>query len=500
MSIRIVSRETVQERRIELKIKFTAVILLLSFALTLIGCENVEYIEKTNSDEESKTIYEQLDEELPDLNIGENGEVTEQDFVIATNDSSVFYNEEATSGSISKAIENRNVFLNDKYGAKVITKQVKTSELTNELKNALESGVSYCDMVCVSSKDTVKLYTAGLLGDMNKLPDFNAENAYFDEKNAKSLATNSTLYLLPDPTVQVYEEAYVLFFNRELVNTVAGKDPESLVLQGKWTWDSFNETARASASAVYNKSAADIDTDIFAFAAVNSEENYGTVLWVSTGNKLIGNTYKNPVSLSMTADEITSVAEILRKSYNSRGKYPLSGSDAITAFEGGRLAILSNKLSYFYSLRDGSGSGDNYGILPMPKLSEEQSDYHCLVSSDARVISIPKTVESQSDDRKRFISAVISATCAAGRTTVRKAFINEHIITYMNNNTETVVLETIIDSVTFDFANVYGSAISEIRRPTTSTINDYIDFGSGISNSISMYISAFNKYCEENFG
>ncbi len=482
-----------------MKIKLTALILLLSLTFALIGCENVDYIEKNTSSEESKTIYEQLEEDLPDLNDGTDGEVVEQDFVIATNDSSVFYNEEATSGSISKAVENRNVFLNDKYGAKVITKQVKSTELTNALKTALESGVSYCDMVCVSAKDTVKLYTAGLLGDMNTLPDFNVENAYFDEKNAKSLATNSTLYLLPDPTAQVYEEAYVLFFNRELVNTVGGKDPESLVLQGKWTWDRFNETARASASAVYNKSAADINNDIFAFAAVHADGSYGTVLWTSTGNKLIGNTYKNPVNLSMSVDEITSVAEVLRKSYNSRGKYPLSGSDAINAFESGRLAMLSNKFSYYYSLRDGNGGGSNYGVLPMPKLNDEQKDYHCLVSSDARVISIPKTVENQSNERKRFISVVISATCAAGRTTVKKAFMNDHIVTYMNNNTETVVLETIIDSVTFDFANVYGSAISEIRRPTTTTINDYIDFGSGISNSISMYIGAFNKYCEQNF-
>ena len=492
-----VSRETKEVFNLKINIKFILLAVLLSFSL--FSCENVEYIERSEQPEESKNIYEKLEEDLPDLNDGTNGEVVEQDFVIATNDSKVFYNEESVSTSLSKAVENRNMFLNDKYGAQVVVKQVKSTALTNALKESLESGIPYCDMICVSAKDSVKLYSAGLLGDMNKLPDFNVESPYFDSENAKSLATNSSLYLLPDETAQVYEKANILFFNRKLVNEIAGKDPESLVMQGKWTWDAFNEAARASASAVYNKSAADVNSDIFAFSSVISKSSFGTIMFASTGNKLIDNTYKNPVGITMTEDNITSVAQTLRKYFNTRGRYPLDGGDAINAFKEGRLAFLSNTLDYYYSLRTGNGEGSDYGVLPMPKLNEEQKDYYCLVSTDARVFSIPKTVESASDEKKHFVSAVISATVASGRTTVKKAFMNDHIVLYMNNNTETVVFETILNSITFDFANVYGSAISQIRKPTNDAINDYIEFGSSIPKTINMFLSAFNQYCGENF-
>lgn len=474
--------------------------LLILFATVLFaGCENVEYLESSSPEEESENFYQQLENDLPSLNNGEDGEIIEQKFTIATDKKSIFYNEESNAGSISKAVEQRNTFLMDKYGANITVNEISADKLASQLKTAIESDSKYCDMIAIAAGETVSLYTAGLLADMNTLPDFSAESAYFDANNAKSLATNSTLYLLPDPTAQFYDDVYVYFFNRDLVNTVGGKDPESLVMQGKWTWDAFNEAARASAPAVYNKASADIAVDTFGFGAYYAEGTYPLVIWSSTGKKLIDNTYKNSIGLSMTVDEISSVAQGLVKYYNSRGKYPLDGNDAMNAFESGRLAFFCNKLSYFYALRDGTTSGSNYGFLPMPKLNEEQNGYYCLASTDARVFSVPKTIENESSERKRFVSVVIQATCAAGRQTINKAYLNHYIGTYLNNNAETVMLQTIMNSVTFDFATVYGSKISAIRRASTTAVADYLDFGSGLGNSIASGLPALNKYSEENF-
>ncbi len=492
-----VSRETI-ERRMFLK-KIIAILLLILTVVLAVGCENVEYLESSAPEEESKNIYEQLENQLPSIETDENGEVIKQKFTIATDEKSVFYNEETASGSVSKAVAKRNDFLFDKYGAEITVYEASANEITQNLKTALESGVEYCDMICLSAKNTVKLATAGFLYDMNTLPNFNIENAYFDPNNAKVLATNSTLYLLPDPTAQIYDELYVTFFNRNLVNETAGKDPESLVMQGKWTWDAFHETAKASAPDVYNKSSSDIVTDTFGFGAYYGEGVYPYVVWASTGEKLVNNTYKNPVSLSLTAEYITDVCKNLVKAYNTRGRFPLDANDAMSAFESGRLAFFNNKLSYFYALRDGSGKGSEYGILPMPKHSEEQGAYYSLASTDARVFSAPRTLQNADEKRRAFVSAVIQATCAAGRVTVHDAYIAHFIGQYLNNNAETVMLQTIIDSATFDFAHVYGSVISEIRRPTTDAISDYIDFGSAVGSSISRTIAGFNKYCEENF-
>ena len=478
------------------KIILTFLAFLLAFGA--IGCENVEYIENS-ADSSSENVYDKIEQEVPTLDPDENGELRTQKFIIATDKKNVFWQDEENPGSVSKAIEKRNDFLFDKYGAEIQVLEMTYTNLSNAIIKSLQSDLDPFDMIAVSAKETVKLYVAGLLGDMNTLPEFNIENAYFDANNAKSVATNSTLYLLPDPTAQYYEELYTMFFNRDIVEKTAGKDPESLVMQGLWTWDSFNEIARASAPGVYAGSTADLTTDTFAFGAYYSENTLPLVMWTSTSNKMIDNSYKNPVKLSMSADQVKGIASALQKTYNSRGRFPLEGEEAANAFLDGRLAFLVHKFGYFYKLRDGAKAGENYGFLPIPKASETQTSYNSLASSDARVLSIPKTVENDDDARKKFVSAVISATCAAGRETVKNAFVNEHIALYLYDNEETVMLQTICESATFDFATVYGSVIGEIRRPTTTAISDYIEFGSALNTSIGSALSAFNKYSQEKF-
>lgn len=473
--------------------------MLLSMLLFAVSCENVVYQESSASDDESKSVFEEFEDLLPPAQTDENGEVIRQTFTVVTDKKNVFYNEEAASGTLEKAVEDRNNFLFDKYGAEIVAKEVDPSKVAAEIKSTLEAGMSYCDMLCLSAKTTAKLYTSGLLYDMNTLPDFNIESAYFDENISKSLATNKTLYILPDASAQVYDEINMLFFNRELVNKTAGKDPESLAMQGKWTWDAFNETARAAAPEVYKKSSADIALDTFGFGMYYGAGTYSYVMWTSTGEKVIGNTYKNNVGLSLETAYMTEVSKTLASNYNSCGAYPLDANEAMTAFENGRLAFFSNKLSYFYALRDGTKKGEEYGILPMPKHSEGQNGYYSLVSNDARVISVPLTMVTSTESRARFASSVIQATCAASKTTVKKAYVAQFIVQYLNNNVETVMLEAIIDSATFDFAYVYGSAASEIRRTTVDALTDYIEFGSSINSSVNRTIDAFNKYCNEKF-
>ena len=480
-----------------MKKRILALLAALIFTFLAVGCENVEYIEpSSSSEEESVDIYDKLESELPDLNSGEGNPSEQITFTIITNSKGAFYAEETNSAAINKVFADRDDFLRSKYNAKVEVIEVDENKVASELKAAITSGISYGDLLALSGKTTVSLYTAGLLTDMNTLPDFTVETPLFDEKYAKSLATNSTLYLLADPTAMFYEDAYVYFYNRDLVTSA---DPESLVLQGKWTWDAFNEIARASAPKVYDKVTADLNNDIFAFGAYHLEGTYPLVMWSGCGNKLMDNTYKNSVGLSMEVDNITAIASDLMNSYNSRGKFPSSGNPASNAFQNGRLAFFCNKLDYFYTLRDGTDKGSNFGILPIPKYNEQQNGYNCLVGSDARVFSVPKTVNDDSEADKRFVSAVISAICASGNSTIPKAFVNHHVGFYLNTNNETLMLQTIVDSATVDFATVYGSGITEIRLATTAAIVDYLDIGSGLANSIRYAREAFESYCSRNF-
>ncbi len=473
--------------------------MLMSFSV--LGCENVDYNTSSQSqnEETSIDIYEQLESEMPDISLGE-GEVLEnQSFTILTNDVSVYMDSEKQPGTINNVIADRNYFLRSKYGAEIMAVKATENEIINGIKTAIESGTQYCEMLSLPANVTVKLYIAGLLEDMNTLPDFNVENAYFDANVSKSLATNSSLYLLPDPTNLYFDEVYTMFFNRDLVLNSGAENPETLAAQGKWTWDKFNETVKTAAADVYNKSIPDLNTDTFGFGAYYKEDDYPMVMWTSCGQKIVDNTYKKPVQFSMSVDSIVTVAEKLMKGYNVNARLPLEGNGAAATFESGRLVFFVNKLDYLYALRDGSDSGSEYGMLPMPKYTEEQSDYACLVDTDARVISVPKTLKNANESKRRYVSLIISATCASGRTTIKKAYLQYNIAQYLMDNSEAVMLEKIIDSATFDFTFVYGESISAVRRATTTPLTDYLNLGLVLPSAINRAISSFNEYSKTNF-
>jgi hypothetical protein len=121
------------------------------------------------------------------------------------------------------------------------------------------------------------------------------------------------------------------------------------------------------------------------------------------------------------------------------------------------------------------------------------------MDNDARVLSIPKTLEKRSDDAKKYVGKVISALSYSSREPLKKAFVDYHVAQYLNNNDETLLFTEILESVTLDFGTVYGSGIRELRNILYVPVNDYLSFGSAIRNSFARYMNPFKRYLAENF-
>lgn len=490
------------------------VIALITAMLLVTACANVTYDEEFTDTppQNSGDIYEQLENSLPTLDYSdESGEdapiLPEREFTVFTDEPTAFVSSETDAGVINGVVGKRNDFLLEKYGALVVSKQVDPKKVSSELKAAIESGAEYCDMLAISGKISANLALSGLLTDFNTLPGFDAKSSYFDSANATELATNSTMYLLPDVTALYYEDTYAMFYNRNLLKNAGCEDPEALVMKGQWTWDKFLEMSKA-ASEVYDKSISDIENDIFAYAAFaekydDSKMNttYPLVMWASAGYKIIGDSYKNPVGYSASAQELEDNAKGLKKYFDTKGRYPFEGDTAIKSFEKGKLVFFCNTLSYIHNLRSTSNAnkGTQYGFLPLPKKNAEQERYYCLTDADARVLSVPATVADNSENSRKFVSYVISAQCAIGRETVEDAFVANYITDFFHNNSEAYMFKTICASATFDFGNVFDSVHRHFRKGSTSAIREYFEFGSDFSNSINLAVKNFEDFNAKNF-
>lgn len=481
--------------------KKIAAALLLVLMIFAIGCENVKYPDESGTESGGTQISrDDLESRLPSYapESSDGGEAYEI-FNIFASDTTPFYQEETTPGVISALIEQRNEYIKERYRVEVEVTKYDAPDLVNEIKLASQADIPPCDLISLPADKAVLLYVNGALGDMNSLPGFDISESWFDKRNGASLATNSTLCILPDPACLYYDDIYTMFYNRDLLANSGAESPETLAAQGKWTWDAFNECVAHAAAGVISRGSGDVEKDVFGFTAYYTDKHYPLVMWESCGEKMVDNTYKNEVKLNLEMSRIVEIAKFLNNSYNSRAKSTQSGNEAAASFEAGRLAFFCNKLEYLYALRDGSGKGSEFGFVPMPKYSEEQSDYYCLVDTSSLVMCVPKSMDGATEQQRRRACAVISSICGFAGDDLRDAYVSDMIAKYLTNNAEAVSLDLICESASYDFAFTYGTGITAVLDATVAPIYDYLDFGSWIENSINIWLDDFNKYCEANF-
>ncbi|MBO4452753.1 MAG: extracellular solute-binding protein, partial [Clostridia bacterium] len=348
-----------------MKRSITAFLLAALAVICLCSCENTSIKENTSAAAPvSADPYEEVSGILPEpAEVSETSEGAKASYTctVITNDRTVYFSDETAPTAFDRSISERGDFLLERYNISVVVEERNYSEVSKGIKNALDSGLSYCDLLSLPQSDTVKLYLAGLLYDMNTLPSFDPQSEIFDSNHALQLATNSTFYMIPDESAMVYDDLNVVFFNRETVSS-AGYDPEALVQSGEWTWDKFSEIA---------KSVSDVSAGKYGFACYYDGEEFTYPMWMSIGRHVVKDTYKNKVKMTMSADTMLDLTDRLLKHYDTKYIYPKVGDDAAKAFETGNSAFIFHKLRYLYGLRDGSDRGSEYGFLP---IVIEQSD------------------------------------------------------------------------------------------------------------------------------
>ena len=121
----------------------------------------------------------------------------------------------------------------------------------------------------------------------------------------------------------------------------------------------------------------------------------------------------------------------------------LSFRDNLSALIPGTLDMTVN---YF---RERKGE---YGILPYPKLDEEQDDYKNIVDGYHAALAIPKTISDP-----EFVGIITEALNAESNKIVFPAYYEVALkVKYAHDDESVQMLDKIVNSRVFDFGYVYG--------------------------------------------
>lgn len=460
---------------------------LLGISILLCGCANTVMPPKGGS-ESSKTTSDKIDElvdRLPE-GIGLLG----QTLTVLTPEKDKFVYDESAAGTVKNMVKQRAEVLEAAYQMKLTAKKVKESVILDTLKEAAQSGTPAGDLLCFSAKTTVKLQEAGLLADLMTLPYFDIELAASDKDGIRELTFGNALYLLPDPSALPYEETYALFYNRDLARAAGIALPEETVKAGNWTAEALRACSEAIAYDVMHKSSFDFATDTFGLGCTDNTGLLPDLLRTGAGIRLFESRGGTLAFLSDYASLKEQSAGI-KALYDSASHYPKDGADPREAFENGRLGFYIEKIPYLFTLF--RSCTFDYGILPLPKQKAADA-YRSPLSTDACVFSVPLLREEPG-----VAGLGLTGICATGGDTIREAELTTLLTLYSSDNDQSVMLDLLLRSASFDFGTVYGSVHSPVYGLGTGLFSEVFAKGAQFRNEINEKMKAFTKFVSANF-
>ena len=244
-----------------------------------------------------------------------------------------------------------------------------------------------------------------------------------------------------------------MFFNKEIAAEYDMPDHYQMVRDGKWTYDTFLKQARMVSIDVNGDGKMDYN-DKTGYAG-DLTESLGNIPF-AVGIQLTKYT-DDGLQLNFWSDKLL---EVFNKTYDyfldpsvSQG-YFRHYADVGQGFgEGLALYTISN-VNGMVNLRD---SDVEFGVVPMPKYDESQSEYRCYVWAPS--VCVPTTIL-----RPELVGAALEQF-AYESVPVTNAYIEDLIRGKSTRDTETLeMLDIIYDSQVLDIGGTYLGFDSNFRK------------------------------------
>ncbi len=326
-----------------------------------------------------------------------------------------------------------------------------------ELEQILLAGEEY-DIALAASNASIRRGNDYLFQDMSKSKYLDFEKPWWslDSMEAISLDGKKIRYLVGDIAINSYFWATSTYFNKTLYENTFGSadDLYQLAIDGGWTYDKLMELVEAGANDVDGNGSLEV-TDVYGFLADVSSVFY--FMDHSTDlDRLVRGENGVPV-VQYDIDRASAMLDkMLKLVYETPGAY--YGADLHKTnpglFTAGHVLFVFAQL-YNSSLPEYRSMQDDYGILPMPKIDEQQTEYRSFITDSATYVTVPITCS-----RPDVIGGVLEALCSESHRSVLEVFYEIALkAKYSRDSYSGQVIDIIKASTTKSFLYEYDSVV-----------------------------------------
>lgn len=382
---------------------------------------------------------------------------------------------EGEENNLSKAKYERYKMLNKKYGVNVIVTTANNVEtIYTELKDSVNSGMYYADLLLLPSGETGRFYAAGYLLNIMSLPYVSLDEPYFDKQSVLQSTAGYRVYAAAGEATKNPDYINGVFFNTTIAQCLNMGDPYEIVRKGDWTWDVYRAMAKAAAYDINGAA-----TGKSGHGAQSGDRTYSDMVFGSSGLKYVDTGWGRQPAVNEPGDRQAKIADIIYSLLYGDKTY-FKGDKSLDTFAAGDMLFYMGKLSTIYDI---SSSTARWGILPLPKTDVEQSAYSSAVSSEMPVFAVPSNNSKLSET-----GIVLQSLNAASY-----GYLTDEYITYSMNHTvrdngTLNMIDIIANTTSWDFALVFGSGYTSLGKATYdalySSINSKYSYRTFYNNNI----------------
>lgn len=330
---------------------------------------------------------------------------------------------------------------------------------SNSIMNMVMAGDDVADCIILEGLAFASTLPKGLLRDLNEISTLDLEASWWDQNASASLSLGGKLYgAVGDISPMGLLAANCVYVNRALLNTVGLDDPTEYVNSGKWTYDMMEQMGRAVAN--------DVNGD----GVMNEEDIFGLdsepIGYIAVGSCGVTYTSKDGNDMPILAlDQERAIAAVEKlvplfrdkditlysQDYTGSGYKNIFRELIVQKFIENEILFVNNWLCVTLELR---GMDSDFGLLPPPKLDEQQEKYMVYNSpSWTTYAAVPKTVE---DEELDFVGDVMNALGYYGNEYIYTALVDT-TITYKSLRDEgnKQMMQLIYENRIFDLADIY---------------------------------------------
>lgn len=388
------------ENKMKKTLSFLLMLLLLSGSFSACSGDQPSVTTPAASDSTEATTPD-VTEELPTLSektYDGRGFTLLTAFGMAYSD---FDQEQNTAGYdlVNEQIFRRNSLIEEKYDIKLETVYEKGTSFGNGpgyrrlSEDYIVSDCSY-DICEIGIYDAAQLALSGYLYDLNALPYVDLQRSWWDQKANEDLMINNIMfYTTGDISFIDNIATHMVMFNKDMLKEYnLEESPITLAEQNLWTLDKLTEMV------------AKVSVDVDGNDLYDRNDIYGLLTWNDTIISALASARERVatigtdgrISLTLYNDRTVSLFDKYMEMNNTHNVF--NYQTKTTDWDVCRKEMFDNNRALFYftlftTVPKHLDSSVRFGIVPYPKLDEQQADYgHYVSATHACVVAVEQFV------------------------------------------------------------------------------------------------------------